>query len=64
MFAIQESRGIQSACEALELTVAGLKQRLKAEEARSMSADTLRMQLATLQDEVKVIAHPASSIAP
>ena len=35
--------------------MAHLKQRLKAEEAQSVSADTLRMQLAALQDEVKVL---------
>ena len=36
--------------------MAQLRQRLRAEEVKGMSADTLRMQLATLQDEVKVIA--------
>ena len=55
MLAVQELRGVCSACEALEQTVAILKQRLKVEEVKGMSESTLRMQLAALQDEVKVM---------
>lgn len=54
---MQELRAVQSVCEALEQTVARLKQRLRAEEVKGMSEGTLQMQLAASQDEVKVIAH-------
>ena len=52
---LQELRGIQRVCEVQEQTVAQLKQRLRAEEERGMTEGTLRVQLAALQDEVKVV---------
>ena len=52
---MQELRGVQSVCEVQEQTVAQLKERLRAEEERCMSEGTLRVQLAALQDEVKVM---------
>lgn len=52
---MQELRGVQSVCEVQEQTVAQLQERLRAEEERGMSEGTLRVQLAALQDEVKVM---------
>lgn len=45
-------------CEALEQTVAQLRQRLQVEEVKGMSEGMLRSQLAALQDEVKVVLLP------